>query len=158
MDTPSAPTDRLRAFGNQLIDIHLRLRDDLDRVYDALDGEPGAPRDLRAHCLAFCAAVTSHHTGEDAGAFRVLGARVPELRPVLAELERDHHVVADALRAVQALLDDPSTDPARLRAELDGVAALLETHFRYEEKKLVTALDALTDGTTEGLFGLSLES
>ncbi|MFV2111030.1 hypothetical protein ACFHW0_01660 [Micromonospora sp. LOL_025] len=43
-----------------------------------------------------------------------------------------------------------------MRAELDTLAALLETHFVYEEKKLVGALNALTAGSTEGLLGVPL--
>jgi hypothetical protein len=49
--------------------------------------------------------LTSRHTGEDEGAFPVLAARIPEFRPVLAELERDHHIVADGLRDLQRLVD-----------------------------------------------------
>ncbi|MFG3712167.1 hemerythrin domain-containing protein [Micromonospora sp. NPDC047730] len=150
---PSTPDVRLRAFGNQLIEIHLWLREELTRIRDGL-GEPGVrPRDLRTHCLAFCAALTRHHTGEDAGAFRVLADRVPELAPVLRELEADHHVVAGILRRVEELAD-AAAPPAEVRAELDTLAALLESHFVYEEKKLVDALNALTDGTTEGLLGV----
>jgi hypothetical protein len=31
-----------------------------------------------------------------------------------------------------------------VRKELDGLAALLESHFVYEEKKIVTALNGLS--------------
>lgn len=92
--------------------------------------------------------LTTHHTGEDEGAFPVLAARFPELRPVIAELERDHHIVADGLRNLQRLVDgleaDPGPDPARFRSEIDVLAALLGTHLTYEERKIVPALDPLT--------------
>jgi hemerythrin-like domain-containing protein len=55
--------------------------------------------------------LTTHHTGEDEGAFPVLAARFPELRPVIAELERDHHIVADGLRNLQRLVDGLEADP-----------------------------------------------
>jgi hemerythrin-like domain-containing protein len=91
--------------------------------------------------------LTSHHTGEDEGAFPVLAARIPELRPVLAELERDHHIVADGLRDLQRLVDGleagPAPDPARFRSEIDTLAALLETHLTHEERKIVPALNSL---------------
>ncbi|MEU2662328.1 hemerythrin domain-containing protein [Micromonospora sp. DT46] len=152
---PFTPDERLRAFGNQLIEIHLWLREELARLRDGV-GDPGVrPRDLRTHCLAFCAALTRHHTGEDAGAFRVLAEQVPELVPVLRELEADHHIVAEALHRVEELAD-ATAPPHEVRAELDTLAALLETHFVYEEKKLVGALNALTAGSTKGLLGVPL--
>jgi hypothetical protein len=42
-----------------------------------------------------------------------------------------------------------------MSTELDTLAALLESHFGYEEKKLVAALNSLGAhaGTTEGLLG-----
>ena len=69
-------------------------------------------------------------------------------------------MVAGILERVEALLagDDRRLPLAQVRAELDGLAALLESHFRYEEKRLVTALNALTGrpGTAEELLGLSV--
>jgi hemerythrin-like domain-containing protein len=128
---------RIAALGNQLVDIHLQLREQLARLRS---GESAAPGDLRTHCVAFCSALTRHHSGEDAGAFPALAAQFPELAAVIAELERDHVIVADIIRAIEAL---PAGEPDRLHRELDGLAALLESHFVYEEKKLVAALNAL---------------
>jgi hemerythrin-like domain-containing protein len=128
---------RLAALGNQLIDTHVRLLDALD---DLRSGAPPS-RELRDHCLAFCAAITRHHTEEDTSVFPMLAARHPELREVLEGLERDHTLVAGMLRRVARLAEDLDADGAR--AELDGAAALLESHFAWEEKRLVTALNAL---------------
>ncbi|TNH29859.1 hemerythrin domain-containing protein [Micromonospora orduensis] len=156
----SSPADRLAAVGNQMIEIHLWLGAELARLRESLDDPDGAgrSRDLRAHCLSFCAALGRHHTGEDDGAFRLLADQVPELRPVIANLITDHEVVAGILHRVEALLGtDTSMPAAQVRAELDGLAALLESHFRYEEKRLVTALNALSGqpGTAEELLGLT---
>ena len=128
---------RLAALGHQLINTHIRLLDALD---DLRSGTP-PPRELADHCLAFCAAVTQHHTEEDTAVFPALAARHPELRDVLAGLERDHRMVAEMLRRVAELAADLDADGAR--AELDGLAAVLETHFIGEEKRLVTALNEL---------------
>ncbi|RCG32415.1 hemerythrin domain-containing protein [Sphaerisporangium album] len=111
---------------------------------------PGA-RELRAHCSAFCSAVTRHHTGEDGGAFVVLAERFPELRPTLELLKQDHRMVEDILRRLQELLDglgagggaDPAAEARRVLGELDGLAAILESHFVYEERRIVDALNAL---------------
>ncbi|CAM5666299.1 hypothetical protein GCM10010222_16630 [Streptomyces tanashiensis] len=156
MATTSEPADRLAAFGNQLVDVHLWLREELARLREELDsflsGAGTRPRNLRAHCLAFCSALTRHHTAEDRGVFPVLAQAYPDLRPVLDELARDHAQVEEILVSLQALLDtlpaEPMSDPdpaevRRVRGELDGLVALVESHFTYEEKKLVKALNEL---------------
>ncbi|TMR98971.1 hemerythrin domain-containing protein [Nonomuraea basaltis] len=135
------------AFGNQLIEVHLWLREELDALREDVDAflaGDARPRELRAHCLTFCSALQRHHTGEDGGAFPELAERFPELGPVLDELRRDHQLVEDSLQRLQELLDglDGAADPAAVRRELDSLAALMETHFVYEEKRIVSALDA----------------
>lgn len=145
MDTPDG---RLTAFGNQLIEVHLWLREELATLREDIDvrlSGGGRARDLRAHCLTFCSALNRHHTGEDGGAFPELAEHFPELRPVLDELRRDHRLVEDSLGRLQALLDglDDDPDPVQVRTELDSLAALMETHFVYEEKRIVAALNAL---------------
>lgn len=140
---------RLEAFGNQLVQFHLYLRELLEDLRDQVEaGEPVSTGglDLRAHCLSFCQAVTSHHTGEDDGAFPVIAEHYPELRPILAELQRDHYQVASALRRLETL---DQLDPRAQQSELATVAALLETHFTYEERKLLAALNALSTSTAD---------
>jgi hypothetical protein len=101
-------------------------------------------RELRAHCLTFCSALNRHHTGEDGGAFPKLAEQFPELRPVLDELRRDHRLVEDSLQRLEALLAslDQEKDSVEVRSELDSLAALMETHFVYEEKRIVSAPNA----------------
>ena len=120
---------RLTALGNQLIGTHGRL---LDAIDDLRDGTvPG--RDLTTHCLAFCDALTRHHTEEDAELFPMLAARHPQLRDVLDGLKRDHEVMAGMLDRVAA----------GVAGELDGLAALLESHFAWEERRLVAVLNEI---------------
>jgi iron-sulfur cluster repair protein YtfE (RIC family) len=164
VEAPTEPNGRLTAFGNQLIEIHLWLREELARLREDVDsylaGSSERPRALQAHCLTFCSALSRHHTGEDDAAFPVLAEQFPQLRPAIRELQHDHHLVAGILRSLEELLGglvagaDP-TEAQRVRAELDGLAALLESHFVYEEKKLVAALNSLNAqaGTTEDLLG-----
>jgi hemerythrin-like domain-containing protein len=148
-------TTRLTAFGQQLVQTHIRLREELDLLRAGLqarlDGDPPDPdgaRDLRAHCLAFCARVHDHHTDEDGATFPALARRFPPLRPVLDQLEDDHRMVAGMLRRIDELVAGVPADPPPevLRGVLDelgGLAALLGSHFRFEEKRLVDALDEL---------------
>jgi iron-sulfur cluster repair protein YtfE (RIC family) len=164
MEAPTGPNGRLTAFGNQLIEIHLWLREELARLREDVDsylaGSSERPRALQAHCLTFCSALSRHHTGEDDAAFPVLAAQFPELRPAIRELQHDHHLVAGILRNLEELLGGLVAGPGpaeaqRVRSELDGLAALLESHFVYEEKKLVAALNSLNAqaGTTADLLG-----
>ncbi|XVU23245.1 hemerythrin domain-containing protein [Actinoplanes sp. CA-054009] len=121
----------LRAYGNRLIACHHHLLDMLDEIRDGADKGP-----------AFCAALTRHHTGEDATVFPFLAGRHPELREFLDGLARDHEIIAGMLK------DDMT------REELDGLTAVLETHFIGEEKRLVALLNALDpDPRLDGGFG-----
>ena len=129
---------RFAAYGNQLIQVHAHLRDLLDDLRDGVVPPP----DFAAHCVAFCAAVTEHHTGEDETVFPLLAERHPELRDFLAELRRDHEIIAGMLSRLRSGDED----------DLDGLAAVLETHFRGEEKRLTEVLNAVEPSA--GLRGL----
>ncbi|WP_433086961.1 hemerythrin domain-containing protein [Dactylosporangium sp. CA-052675] len=122
---------RVAALGHQLIEIHQHLRSLLDDIARL----PDFSRELRAHCLAFCGALDRHHTGEERGMFQVLAERHPGLRAILAELRHDHEQIAALIRRVEA---DPT------RAELAGLAAVMESHFTFEEKRLTSVLNELT--------------
>jgi hemerythrin-like domain-containing protein len=160
MKNPS--TDRARALGDELIRIHQHLRDTLDDLRDDLGSAAvrGATRrSLQEHCVGFCAAVTAHHTAEDRFAFPKLAAQYPELATVLAELEHDHQLVAGVLRGVDALASriGQGEDPQLLLSGLDGLSAILESHFSWEERRIAAALNSLvTPGATAvDLFGTS---
>jgi hypothetical protein len=140
---------RFRAYGQQLIEIHIGLRDMLADLREGF--VPDA--ELGVHCLAFCAAVTRHHTGEDTGVFPLLAERHPGLRAFLAGLERDHQVIAGLLTRLSALSGELRDGHTAIQSELDGLAAVLETHIIGEEKRLVAVLDALDP--SEGLTGLT---
>ncbi|WSV87197.1 hemerythrin domain-containing protein [Nocardia sp. NBC_01009] len=104
---------------------------------------PSLPRDLRAHCVAFCSALHEHHTSED-GVFPVLAKQFPELSPVLARLQREHGEVARVIAELQQVLDRGDTaDPAHIRTEFDRLASELEAHFVYEESTIIDALNAM---------------
>lgn len=143
---------RLTAFGNQLIETHVWLREQLEDLHDDLEAYFGGrglpPSDLRVHCLSFCSALTRHHTGEDGVAFPVIAQDFPELRKVISDLKTDHNRIDWILGSLRRLLDDlPAVpDPAAataVRAELEGLSAIMETHFVYEEKKLISVLNAM---------------
>lgn len=152
MHSPFEASSRLSAFGHQLIEVHIWLREQLDELRDGVDvyfaGQGLPPRDLRAHCLSFCSALTRHHTGEEAEAFPTIAEEFPELRAVISELRTDHNRIEWILGNLQKLLGSLPAKPdpaaaARVRAELEGLSAIMETHFGYEEKKIVSALNSM---------------
>lgn len=60
---------------------------------------------------------------------------------------------------LDAVPDQPDEAEARrVRSELDGLTAILESHFNFEERRIVTALNELTGAgaSTEGLFGFGV--
>jgi hypothetical protein len=80
----------------------------------------------------------------------VLADRYPQLAPVLDKLREDHRLVSSLLRRLRELVGgtDPriGADPRhalRLRGELDGLRAILESHFGYEERTIAEALNEL---------------
>jgi hypothetical protein len=144
--------DRMAALSAQLSHVHQALRDRLGALRQETAGEAG-PRaagaaigaDLLGHCLSFCAAVHTHHSGEDGQLLPALRAAAPELAPVIDNLIEDHALVAGILLKISALLAPGHTPSSRgeLVRELDGLTAILDSHFGYEERRIAGALDAL---------------
>ena len=146
MTTP----DRVAALSQQLTHVHQALREQLAALrQDAAAGagpEPGddaIPEDLLSHCLSFCAAIRTHHEGEDQQLLPALRAAAPELGPAIDNLIEDHALVAGILAQIRERLAPGRTPPGSLTRELDGLTAILESHFSYEERRLGQALDGL---------------
>lgn len=132
------------ALSEQLARVHQELRERLASLRaEPTDGS--VPQDLLSHCLSFCTAIHTHHTGEDQQLFPALRAAAPELTPIISKLEEDHVLVAGILRQLRDLLTTRpvAPDPATLQRELDGLTAILESHFSFEERRIAAALDGL---------------
>ncbi len=137
--------DRTTAWSIQLAQAHHTLRRRLRQV----QWDPGTTEadgdDLATHCLAFCSALSAHHGGEDAGMFTELLRARPDLESVITNLVEDHQMKAVILKSVRVLAAEAvSAGSDRVRAigrELDGLAAIIESHFRYEERAISPALD-----------------
>jgi hypothetical protein len=160
--------DRVAALSEQLIHVHQTLRERLValRQEAAAAGHhtaaaaghhtaAAAGEDLASHCLSFCAAIHAHHTGEDSQLLPALRAAAPELAPVIDNLREDHALVAGILQQVRALLapSAPPSTPDELVRQLDGLVAILESHFTYEERRIAAALDTLgPEAWSAGVF------
>lgn len=137
---------RLIAWSNELRVVHGRLREALSLTRDALaSGKPdqAATRNLLLFCHGFCTALTGHHEGEDRELFPAIAAAHPELRDTLRRLKRDHSMIAHLITGMQSAVASSAT-PDVLPLHLEGIAAIMENHFRYEERQPLSVLDTLT--------------
>ncbi|GGR68482.1 hypothetical protein GCM10010197_40010 [Nocardioides luteus] len=126
--------------------VHDRLRTALRVTQEAVAaGDPAEPpaRDLLLFCHGFCAALTGHHAGEDRELFPAIARAHPDLRETIRYLEQDHSMIGHLLGGLQAAVDR-SAGPDDLGKHLEGIAAIMESHFRFEERKLLSVLETLT--------------
>lgn len=138
---------RLVAWNVELTAAHDRLRELLRAAqegFSAGDSEAaGSARDdLLLHCHGFCSALSRHHVSEDEALFPELSARFPELQRTIAALEEDHERIAELLGRFDDALASAAS-PADLVLHLDGLAAIMTSHFRYEERRLLDTLATL---------------
>lgn len=77
--------------------------------------------------------------------FSQLQRERPDLSTTVANLVEDHGMIASILSRVRELADKAaeSRGPVleAIRRELDGLAAIMESHFSYEERTISEALD-----------------
>lgn len=147
--------ERDRAIAMNLLQSHEELRGSLRTlrasIDDALAGngrsvtfDAAAERDLMTHCLTFCTHLQVHHVREDGG-FTALEEVSPHLAPVILQLRREHHVVAESLAQIRGIAEriENGADEAELvtlRTELVELTSTLEDHFAKEERHLLPAL------------------
>lgn len=127
-------TTRLIAWSRELTRVHATLRRALMVARYALDdaeATPSAARDLLLYCRGFCVALDGHHRGEDRHLFPAIAASHPQLRPALRALEQDHSMIAHLLGGLQSAVERSATLD-ELSGHLEGIAAIMESHFRYE--------------------------
>lgn len=95
--------------------------------------------DLFVYCRGFCSALGEHHRSEDRALFPAIEAAHPELAPTLRNLTQDHSMLIDELqRSIEA-----NATPIEVDRHLDGVAAIMESHFGYKERQLLSVLETL---------------
>lgn len=137
--------DRLVAWARELKAVHERLRAALEVVQESLETGTAADavsRDLLLFCHGFCTALTRHHEGEDRLLFPALAAEHPELRETLRYLEQDHSMMAHLIGGLQQAVDR-AAPAAELERHVEGISAIMESHFRYEERQLLGVLETL---------------
>ena len=135
----------MQAWGHELRAVHRRLRDSLQFAREAV--EDGAATEslasnLDLFCWGFCGALTGHHRSEDATLFPLVLRDVPELAGTVRKLVQDHNMITQLIGDLEQALTAKSEQAVLLR-HLDGIDAVMETHFRFEEKQLVPVLDTM---------------
>ncbi len=136
---------RLIAWSTELRAVHAKLRAALEAARDAIDdlgSQHAASRELLLYCHGFCVALDGHHRGEDRALFPAIEAAHPALAPVLRSLERDHSMIGHLLGGLQSAVRQSAT-AAEPERHLEGISAIMESHFRYEERQLLTVLESL---------------
>jgi hypothetical protein len=155
-------TDRGRAVGSHLIDVHDHLRSELMKVRELMDQvragsvAPQNARDalnemtirqndwtLGAYCAAYCRMVAVHHGLEDDAIFPHLRECEPYLEPVIDRLVEEHEVIHQVLNRIdQSLVDLVATpgDFDDLQRSTDLLTDTLLSHLAYEERELVEPL------------------
>ncbi|WP_245658628.1 nitroreductase/quinone reductase family protein [Microtetraspora malaysiensis] len=163
---PEPGAERVKGMGDWIVEVHDWLRKELDdlrrQVDDLIAGaepatlerpKPDLAQQMRTHCMEFCGVLKKHHTGEDMAVFPILAKQFPGLAPALTELGQEHVVVARLQDEIRRLVDGfvpGESDPVRLRGELERLAVQLETHFEYEERTIVKALNATATAPSFG--------
>jgi hemerythrin-like domain-containing protein len=140
---PGAAGERVVALGSQLRRVHDRIREVLDDAREGLDPSAGTASitsDLVVRCLTVCSVLGSHHGDEDTALFPWLRREHPSLATVLDRLEQDHAMIGTLLGELARAVEEGAGREVVLR-HLDGVDAIMESHFRYEERELVPVLD-----------------
>jgi hemerythrin-like domain-containing protein len=138
-------TTRLVAWSVELRAVHRRVRDALQIARQAVRDDSSteqAGRDLLIYCHGFCVALDGHHRGEDRALFPAIEEAHPHLAPVLRALEQDHSMISHLLVSLRDAIEHSGT-AAELDHHLEGIAAIMENHFRYEERQLLTVLEDL---------------
>ncbi|MDN3311426.1 hemerythrin domain-containing protein [Microbacterium oryzae] len=148
---------RFVAWAGELRAVHERLRDALRVTREAVEADgrtaEGATRELLLFCHGFCAALAAHHRAEDRTLFPAIASEHPELRDTIRKLEQDHSMIAHLLGGLQEAVDHGQS-PSELLRHLEGVAAIMESHFGYEERQLLAVLRTLAlDAPVEDALG-----
>lgn len=138
-------TARLIAWSNELRAVHDRLRSALRLSQEAAAAGadlPSTGRDLLLFCHGFCTALDGHHRGEDDLLFPAVEAEHPDLSAQLRKLEQDHAMIGTLLSGLESAVSRKAS-PGVLGRHLEGLAAIMESHFRFEERTLLDVLDRL---------------
>ena len=148
---------RIIAWDRELRAAHAKLRAALELARESIEAETHGPpdtgSDLMLFCIGFCSALDGHHRSEDAALFPQLRAQRPELGDAIDKLMQDHSMLSYLLASLRAAVE-AGEDRDSLSRHLDGISAIMESHFAYEEREILAPLAALrSDTSTTAMLG-----
>jgi hypothetical protein len=127
--------------------VHRAMRRDGARLASALGGvgvgDTARARAVRRWYGGFHAELDEHHTLEDHLWFPVLAERVPTFAEHTDRIEREHHLLDDALRgvavALDRLVDTEAAASARAAAQDAAceLSSLLDLHLGFEDADIL---------------------
>jgi Hemerythrin HHE cation binding domain len=127
--------------------VHRAMRRDGARLAAALDGlgegDTARARGLRRWYGGYHGELHGHHALEDHLWFPVLAERVPTFAEHTDRIEREHHLLDDALRGVETaldrLVDSEATGAARQDAHDAAceLSSLLDLHLGFEDADIL---------------------
>jgi hemerythrin-like domain-containing protein len=133
---------RLVAWNREMRAVHSRLREILQLVRTSLDAPELPARELLLYCHGFCVALSRHHLAEDAVLFPELSAQHPDLGDTIRRLQQDHSMIAHLITQLEHTVATAGS-AEQLALHVEGIGAIMESHFRYEERQLLGILEAL---------------
>jgi Hemerythrin HHE cation binding domain len=127
--------------------VHRAMRRDGARLAAALDGlgegDTARARSLRRWYGGYHGELHGHHALEDHLWFPVLAERVPTFAEHTDRIEREHHLLDDALRGVETALDRLVDSEATRAARQDAhdaaceLSSLLDLHLGFEDADIL---------------------
>ena len=134
--------------------VHAGLRRDIRR-YQACFAEPGPPMRERREALAdhvvwIADFLRKHHTGEDTAIWPRVRDKCPELGPFLDVMESEHHMMAEALTALESAAVAWRTNGSEVArsavsTDLNAFAVVCITHLDHEEKDGIPQIAQVLD-------------
>ncbi len=100
---------------------------------------------MRTHCEIACAYLHGHHASEEDAILPHLLSTNPDLATTVERLSREHDIIAEQLRQLEA--DGDSRPVKELHQALLALSSHLDKHFAYEEAAIVAPLNALARPT-----------
>ncbi|MEJ8835572.1 hemerythrin domain-containing protein [Ramlibacter sp. AN1133] len=125
------------AYFNRLLNV---LEEEVDTLYAGQAPNYELVLDIVSYLRDYSDQV--HHPREDE-AFRRLAQRCPELRPTIARLRQEHHVIGQAGDRLRQLVEEAAADAVVPRADIVAAAATYTVYYRShmgaEETKILPA-------------------
>ncbi|MEC3957836.1 hemerythrin domain-containing protein [Nocardia sp. CDC153] len=149
------PTTTIDFFGMYLA--HDACMRDLIRLTAAVAENRLTEPSVRTGWETFRRQLDRHHSTEDAALWPLVRAAItdPADLTILDEMEAEHGDIEKLLAAVESGIAAPGSDRG-LAADVDALAAALDTHFTHEEQSALPLIDRTVGASGWAAFGTEM--